>query len=272
MIRYTLQVPGSPSEPSMKPLSKSDSMGLRKVVTELTDNRPWVEKMLDPNNGLKTFAGVLTLIYVVIPICAYFLIYPEPAVLKLGLISALAVLAMWLGSIVSLFDHRFKSGAVRLKLNATLFHTVIWMLFMAFVVVTFATAPSIPILSALQGADANAISQERGDFLKGRVGVEIALLYISTILVTTVIPYSIVLLYSVKSKFRHMLAFVFFAYCISFMAKSQFLNLILPLLAYFSYARKLNKKSLVIGVWGSIVVLFIGTAIGFDSADGGGAM
>lgn len=237
------------------------------MLQDAAETPSFVVRLLDPDNALKTFSWVLTLIYVVIPLGLYLLLYPEPAVLKLGLISGLAVVSMWVGSRVSVFDSRFRAGAPKFRLNAGVFHAAVWTLFLLFVVVTFATAPAIPIVSALQGADANTISQERGEFLKGRVGAEIALLYISTILVTTVIPYSIVLLYASRSKFRHLFALIFFVYCISFMAKSQFLNLILPLLAYFSHVKKLSKRAVVLGVWGSIIVLFTGTMLSLGATE-----
>lgn len=130
---------------------------------------------------------------------------------------------------------------------------------MVFIVVAFATAPSIPILSALQGASANDLSQERGDFLKGRQGAGIALLYLSTFLVNTIVPYSIILLYSFRSKFRHVSAILFFVFCISFLQKSLFLNLILPLLAYLAISRKMHGKVFFGLIIGSIALLILTT-------------
>lgn len=230
------------------------------------NSQSWIAKLLHPQNGLKAFSGVLFFVYVVIPAGIYVFFNPELIFLKLALLSCLAVVAMWLGSMLPLFDSRFKTGAVRLKLNSNLYHTVTWTIFLVFVAVTFITAPSIPLISAFQGASADALSQERGDFLKSRIGAEMALLYISTILTNTIVPYSIVLMYLSRSRFRHLFAFIFFIFCVSFLAKALFLNLALPLLAYFAIVNKLDKKTVVLGGLGSILILVFSTALSLGKA------
>jgi hypothetical protein len=251
----------------MPPLLEAHSKRVRTGMLKKLKPQPWIAKLLHPRNGLKAFSGVLLLIYALIPACIYTFFNPELIFLKLSLLSCLAIAAMWLGSLIPLFDSRFKTGAARLELNSNFFHTVTWVIFFVFVTVTFLTAPSIPLISAIQGATADTLSQERGDFLKIRVGAEMALLYISTILTNTIIPYSIVLLYASNSKFRHFLAVSFFIFCISFLAKALFLNLVLPLLAYLAIVNKLNKKAVTIGVLGSILILFFGTALSLGNGD-----
>jgi hypothetical protein len=169
-------------------------------------------------------------------------------------------------------DLQFKPTSFRFKININWFHFIVWTFFLIFVAVTFVTAPSIPIISSLQGASAGELSQERGDFLKGRVGVEIILLYMSTIFTNTLVPYSIILMYLKKYKYRHLFASLFFIFCISFLVKALFLNLILPLLVYFAISNKLNKKIIFVGGLGSILLLIFSTLLSLgEGHDSGGA-
>ena len=235
-------------------------------------SKSWIKSLLLPRNGLAAFSGILFIIYTIIPTSLYVFFDSEVVFIKLAVITCISIASMWIGSFIPLVDFQFKPTAFRLKINVNWFHFVVWTIFLIFVVITFATAPSIPIISSLQGASADELSQERGDFLKGRVGAEIILLYMSTIFTNTVIPYSIILMYSNKSKYRHLFASLFFIFCISFLVKALFLNLILPLLAYLAIVNKLNKKIIIIGGLGSVFLLIFSTVLSLDeSHDSGGA-
>ena len=242
-------------------LLESRSQLLPEQGTRKLSSQPWIARLLQPRTGLKVFSGILLLIYAVIPACLYIFLTPESVLLKLSLLSFLAVAAMWIGSTMQLFDARFKTSAVRLKINSNLFHTITWTIFLVFVAITLITASSIPLISAFNGATADALSQERGDFLKSRVGAEMALMYISTILTSTIVPYSIVLLYAGQSRFRHFFAFLFFVFCVSFLAKALFLNLVFPLLICLAIVNKLDKKVVVLGALGSIFILVLSTML-----------
>jgi hypothetical protein len=149
---------------------------------------------------------------------------------------------MWIGARIRIFDLRFNISAARLRFSSKKFIAFVYGIFIVFLLVTFATAPSVPILSALMGAEADDLGLQRGAFLKGRDGAEIVLLYMSAILTTTLIPYSIVLIYEMRSAKRHIAVFVFFLFCISFMMKALFLNCFLPLLAFLASKRQLSRN------------------------------
>lgn len=218
-----------------------------------------IERLFDPSNGLIVFSLVVGLVYGVAPVIAYFFLPQNDAFLKLAAITLCSLAAMVIGSKISVFDCRFTSHTPHIFISVRHFIVFTWSVFLVFFVVAFATAPSIPILSAFQGASANELSQERGDFLKGRQGAGITLLYISTFLVNTIVPYSIILLYSFRSKFRHLSAMLFFLFCVSFLQKSLFLNLVLPLLAYFAISRKMRGKVLFGLISGSLALLVLTT-------------
>jgi hypothetical protein len=230
------------------------------------------EKMFHPNNGFKFFLVAIGAAYGIIPFSVTLLV---PEVRFFGLLSAitsLSVLAMYVGNSVPVFDRRFRISAPRFIVSTRGFVTIVWLIFLVFNLITFATAPTIPIFSALTGADANALSQQRGDFLKGREGIGIILLYISTFM-NTIVPYSIVLLYQERAKMRHLAALIFFVYAISFMAKALFLNMILPILAFLAINQRLRGKTATCLVMGSLILLFGMTFLslrGEATADGNG--
>lgn len=180
---------------------------------------------------------------------------------RLAFITAVSLFSMWLGSRIRIFDHRFSSSAPRLRWSLNNFIAFTWGIFILFLLVTFATAPSIPILSALMGADSSDLSLQRGAFLKGREGAGIVLLYASTFLVNTIVPYSIVLLYEHKDVKRHIAAVLFFLFCISFMQKTLFLNFILPILAFLAAKRQLRSRVFISFLMGSVVLIIATTVL-----------
>lgn len=224
-----------------------------------------VESLFDPSNSLIAFSLAIGIVYAVVPFLAYTALPLGEAYVKLAIMTAATIAAMFIGSRIHLFDYRFTGVARRIAISRGSFILVTWIVFLLFIVVTFATAPSIPFISALKGISSNELSQERGEFLKGREGAGIILLYLGAILVSTVVPYSIILLYSIKSKLRHFSSALFFLFCISFMQKALFLNLLLPLLAYMAIKRKLPSRIFIFIIGGAVALLFVTTLLSLGS-------
>lgn len=237
-------------------------------ISNRLQRRSLPERLLDSRNGLALFCLAIGIVYCLVPLIGYLAFPVGEAFLQLAAISLCAIVAMLLGGKVRLLDHRFRRQAPRLFVSSRTFVTITWGLFALFIIVTFATAPSIPFVSALQGVSAIELSQERGDFLKGREGAGIALLYISTFLTNTLVPYSIVLLYAGSSKWRHAAALAFFLFCLSFMQKALFLNLVLPMVAYLALSRQLSNKTFVSFTLGSIILLIAVTFLSLGGGDG----
>jgi hypothetical protein len=225
----------------------------------MNTKKNFFEKVFDPKSGFTVFVLALLLVYGLAPIFAYFYISQIDALLSVSTIIVVTVVSMVIGRLCPILDSRFRAGALRLTIPINLFIKSAWCVFGVFLIVTFATAPSIPLLSAFAGLSADDISQERGEFLKGRQGAGIALLYISAFLTNTIIPYSIVAMYSVNSKWRNIAAAVFFLFCISFMQKALFLNLILPMLVFFAAKGRLKKRKIFFLIGGSLLLISITT-------------
>lgn len=215
----------------------------------------WGEWLLHPRNGMRIFCTTLFVVYAAIPVLVYLTFDQQETLLRLAVITLLGLAGILLGSQITMFDRRLTNRAPRLVISPKVFVAITWCVFLLFVIVTFATAPTIPVLSAFGGVDSDFLSQERGDFLKGREGAGLALLYISTFLVNTVVPYTILLLYLRSSRWRHLAAAVFFLFCISFLQKSLFLNLVLPLMALFATKGQLRGAKTIGWITFSLAVL-----------------
>ena len=244
----------STASPSLGP---SPAWGRNSIASATPAGR--LEALFDPAYSLKVFCGALIVFYAALPVVAYIFFIRDSNFLLLAAITIGSVASMWIGSRVPLFDGRFKSSAIRLRIDERYFLIFTWGVFFLFVFVTFSTAASIPIVSAIKGASADALSQQRGQFLKGREGAGIALLYISTFLVNTILPYGIVRMYARGSRWRHAAAVVFFVFCISFLQKALFLNLVLPMLALFAMRRRLHGGVATAVLGGSMLLLVFAT-------------
>ena len=208
------------------------------------------------------FISLLLLVYAVLPALVNAFV-PNPYFLELAQLTIVACSSIALGYSLPLFDRRLAGGAGRLILPAKTFHSVIWGVFTAFLLITFLTAESIPLVSALRGATTNELSQQRGDFLKGRTGIESALVYISTLFVSALLPYSLSCLYQQKSRLRFLLTGLFLAYSISFLAKALFINVILPLLYLFAQNKQVSTRRLFGIIGGSALILYLVTLLAF---------
>ena len=223
--------------------------------------RGCLRNLFTPRFGVMFFSFGLFVFYVMIPLVVYFIGSNKDAYLLLAQIGLVSILSIVVGYLTPLTDSRFRHGVSRLVIDGKLFNGALWLYFTVFMVLVLYTAPSIPLLSAFKGASADVLSQERGGFLKAREGLEIVFLYITSILTSSLLPYSIILLYAKKSFNRHLCAAIFFIFCISFLQKALFLNLALPLFVYFGMVGLVTKGRLVFFLVLAFGVLFAGTIL-----------
>jgi hypothetical protein len=214
------------------------------------------------------FVAAIFIVYALLPFVVNLLLLPNPYFLELAGLTAVSCVCIVVGYRIPLFDHRFDRGAPRLAIGADMLHVGIWCAFGAFLVVTFATADAIPIVSAIRGADTAELSQQRGDFLKARSGAEVALLYLSTLFVSALLPYSLAKLFMDRSRYRFVLAAVFLGFSISFLAKALFVNVMLPLLYVFAHQKRANGARLLMVLGGSGALLYVVTVLAFGGQSG----
>ena len=133
-------------------------------------------------------AGLLT-IYVALPLVVDSMFLPNPYFVQLAMLSIVGCATIALGYRLPLFDHRFKPGAARITLSAQAVHAFVWSSFVVYLLITFTTADSIPIISAIKGASAADLSLQRGGFLKTHVGFEALPINFNTLFVSALLPY-----------------------------------------------------------------------------------
>ncbi|WP_152031508.1 hypothetical protein [Pseudomonas putida] len=229
-------------------------------------------KLFSPRFGFYLFVCAVGFTYGILPFFLYSYGGVSEYFLKLSLLTAVAIISLFVGFKLSVLDGQFVPGAPRVILSSGLFNFVVWAFFFVFAFYTFYTAPSIPLLSAIQGAGADDLSQQRGDFFKGRSGFESALLYLSTIFTTVLIPYSLVLMFLKRSALRYPLLLVAFVFCISFLQKSLFLNVFMPVMVCFALSGRLSFKALITCMALAVLVLLAAVFISLGGGDSGGAV
>lgn len=212
---------------------------------------------MKPGSATTVFILVVLFFYTLLPLLIYISNVEEYQFAVLSLLSILAVICIFIGSKIKIFDFLFSKNHKRIYVSVKVFISICWLVFLTYIAYVFYTAENIPILSAISGGSDQEVSAQRGAFLKGRTGLESLLVYVGTILSSAIIPYSIVLMFNENLRVKYFASFLFFLYCISFMAKSMFLSLVLPLIAFYAIKGKLKLKKFIVIVLAILLLLFV---------------
>lgn len=229
---------------------------------------------LSPRNAPWLLASLTFGFYVVVPLVAHAFLVDDPYLLKLAGIATLAVVGMLVGTYAARRPPRsvqvFTPSRAATR-STTLFCVACLAIFGGVFLLLVVTADSVPILSALRGADADQLSSERGAFLKQREGALEALSYVFAMMISSVLPFCVVFLFEIRSRLRRPAALIVAVVCISVLVKAMFLNLILPLVAYAVLKGRVGMRALVvtIGLIVSGLALMVGLA-GYNE-DGSGS-
>jgi hypothetical protein len=218
--------------------------------------------LISAKSSIYLFAGVCLVWYAVIPFATYLLVLPIDQLTSLAAISILGVGAMLVGWRLRLFS--FPSRLEIFVHRGRSFHLFIWTFFIAFFILTLATADSVPIFSAITGADANQLSAERGLFLKGREGPLSSLVFVNTLLVTAFVPYSLACLYYAKDKIFFIVFPIFVFYCISYLVKALFVTAIVPIFYVYMHRNGVSIRA----IFKFMLVVLIGLTLMASLAGG----
>lgn len=228
-------------------------------------------RLLDTRSAMPLFVIAIFVAYAAIPRLVYHSVLPDGYFVELSNLALVSCLAIWAGYSLPLFDSRFRPDARRFSINANWFHGLVWTGFLLFLLVTFATAQNIPILSAIQGASTVELDAQRGAFLKGRTGLEAVLPYIGALLVSAVLPYSLVQLFIEKSRLRYLFLAIFVAFTVSFLVKSLFVNAAFPLIYFMAQQRSLTISRLIPVAGLGFCLLYIVSTLALGEAASVGA-
>ena len=187
-----------------------------------------IERLTRPTTLFFLFVFSILMFYGLAPFALHFALSSNEYYLELSGLAVVAATGLLLGFNFQFFDDQILNGP-KLHLNSTLFHWLVWGAFSVYFVAVFATASSIPLISALFGADTEQLSVERGDFLKLRDGFEASYQYIDTLFMGFLLPYSLALMVIERRRAWPVALVYFLFYSVSSLQKALFLRALAPL-------------------------------------------
>jgi oligosaccharide repeat unit polymerase len=220
-------------------------------------------------SGAVVFATVLALIYGVLPVVLYWTVTSNPYYRELACVTAIGVPCIIVGSRFGILDRVARTRA-KLAVGTVPFLMLTWTLFLAFVLVACVTAEKIPLVAAVQGADADTLAVLRERFLKAREGWQSSFVYINLLFAGALIPYSLMLAILKRHRLRWVLFALFTVYCISFVEKVFFLKAVIPLI-YLAAQRRISSARPRVLIGAALGVLVLVTVISGAGARGSSA-
>lgn len=192
----------------------------------------------------------------------------------LATMTTVSVLAVLAGALTPVLDPWTSGRLPRLAVGSGTFNAAVWTPFLLFACVAWATAPEIPLIAALSGADPNEIAILREQFLKAREGWQASFVYINAIFSGALLPYSLALMFLHGMRVRWLAAGFFFLFCISFLEKVFFFKIALPMLYLILQGKahtRLSPRMMVLGMCAILaaVTVFSGSGqLGAIQGDG----
>jgi hypothetical protein len=224
-----------------------------------------IRYLLDPARAGFIFAAALVFGYAIIPLWFYFQTGMNNGYIELALLALLASAAVAFG-----FQGRNDTTASigRIEVSLGTFTAAIWIPFLATAALIVATAPAIPLVTALTGGSADLIALQREEFLKSREGIAGIFVYLNAFFTGALVPYSVALMFINKFRWRWLLTGLFLIYSISFVEKAFFFKVILPLVYLFGTGlvrSRFGPKTTI--ATAAAILLFVTTVSGSGSGD-----
>ncbi len=116
-----------------------------------------------------------------------------------------------------------------IKLNQNLIQFSVYFIYSIIIIYVCVTVEKIALIEAVKGASSESLSFARESLFKSREGLESYLIYIYSILTTSLIPFFIALAYIQKQKYRHIILALFCASLMLTMEKALILKALMPL-------------------------------------------
>ena len=222
--------------------------------------------LLDPARSGYVFSGAILFGYGIVPLWFYLSLNISGDYLQLALIAMLAAVAI----VIGFLGHRNPiEEAGKLPITLEAFTALVWVPFLLIAVLILATAPAIPLVTALQGGSADLIALQREEFLKSREGFAAVFVYLHAFFTGALVPYSIALMFIHKFRWRWILTALALLYTISFVEKAFFLKVALPLIYLFgtgAVRSRFGPKTTV--AMAAAILVFVTTVSGSGSDPG----
>ena len=234
------------------------------VLTRRAVDRNLLRTLTNARHG--AFLLILTLLatYTVLPLGIAYALDTGSDYYTLATVTFVGAMALALGAATPLLDSWFNGRYPRVVIGAMTFNSLLWSVFLIFVLVAWVTAPQIPLIAALTGADPDTVAVLREQFLKSREGWQSSFVYLNAMLSGALIPYSLALMFLYEIRWRWLAAGFFLLFCISFMEKAFFFKAALPLIYLVAQGQaktRLSARTMMVGTLGLLllVTLFAGS-------------
>ncbi|MCG7506261.1 hypothetical protein [Mesorhizobium retamae] len=231
-----------------------------------------LKELVDPCWSAAWLIGAIVFLYVVLPIGVYRFSHEDPYLLTLAAHSLVACVAIAVGFMTPICDSRFRPGAWRVNVDARTLHFLVWGSFVLLLATTLVTAESVPLISALKGATAQELSDQRAAFFKMRAGWQQALNYLNAFLTSYIMPMSFIGVMMGKSRYRVFVFFLFMAYCELIIEKILYLRVLIPTIYLIAKGWFLNIYMIPVVVFGCFVMLYLNTYLARGSEPGQGPL
>ncbi len=218
----------------------------------------FMRRFTNARNGALLLIFVLLVTYAALPLGLALGLETGPYYVTLAIVTAVAVTSLALGAVTPLLDPWFSGRLPRVVINAVYLNATLWSVFIIFVFVAWFTAPQIPLVAALGGADPATVALLREQFLKARDGWQSSFVYINAILSGALIPYSLALMFLHGMRGRWLAAGFFLLFCVSFVEKAFFFKAALPLIYLVAQGlakTRLSPRTLLVGTIGLLMLV-----------------
>jgi hypothetical protein len=230
----------------------------------------FLRSLFNPLASARVLAGAILLGYCFLPLWFYYSTGIDDAFDQLAAIAGVASVVILVGFHLTL---RGGSPGRRISFSLETLVLTVWLPFIASSLVIIATAPAIPLISALKGASPDLLALQREEFLKARGGIASILVYINALFTGALVPYTIALMFVHNMRRRWPAAMFFLLYAISFLEKAFFFKLAIPLvylLVTGVVRSRLGPKSALAAALGVLLFLSAAAGVGSDTSESEG--
>ncbi|MGL4440780.1 MAG: hypothetical protein ACRCUE_16080, partial [Bosea sp. (in: a-proteobacteria)] len=184
----------------------------------------------DAQSSAHVFIFVVSFFFILTPIFYFMTADYDPVFQKLIVMATLSCCTVFVGFKTSVFDTIADRARAGFSLNLKFAVKICMIFFLIFGAIILATADNIPLINAFRGATETELSAQRSGLSKLRGGWEISLVYINSILTTTVVPFVIAHMFLNRTPYRWLFTFLYIIYCQASLEKALFIKGILPIL------------------------------------------
>ncbi|MDE2427343.1 MAG: O-antigen polysaccharide polymerase Wzy [Burkholderiales bacterium] len=244
---------------------------MRKTFSKPDASSRWLKALTSAQAGALIFGVMMLITYLFLPLGIAFVLDVDESFITLAAVTAVAVAALALGAITPVFDPLFDGRLPRFVVNADVFNGTLWTVFVLFVFVAWGTAPQIPLIAAISGADPDTVSLLREQFLKAREGWQSSFVYINAVLSGALIPYSLALMFLNGSRWRWISAGFFLIFTMSFVEKAFFFKATIPLLYLVAQGKaktRISPRTMLVSTFALLllVTFFAGSGSSEESS------